>query len=77
MATTYDVQQSEIDLREKQYEDNRKAWEPVLMRFEDALQTVSGEGAEQYQQRHQSRGQLLRKFQSYLINLIYFCRLHI
>ncbi|CAK7200221.1 hypothetical protein SEUCBS139899_002912 [Sporothrix eucalyptigena] len=59
MATTHEVQQSEIDLREQQFEENRKAWTPVLQRFDGALQTVSSEGAVQYLERHQSRGQLL------------------
>ncbi|CAK7220395.1 hypothetical protein SCUCBS95973_004139 [Sporothrix curviconia] len=59
MSTAFEVQPSEVDLRDQQFENNRKAWAQVLDRLENALMTASGEGDPQYLQRHQSRGQLL------------------
>lgn len=61
-ATMYPVEESKVDLREQQYQDNHESWVPILERFETSLYDVCSEGAEASLARHQERGQLLRAF---------------
>lgn len=55
----YPVVSAKLDLRQGIFEGNRKAWDEVLRKYQDALQQVSSEGDESSQRRHQGRGQLL------------------
>jgi hypothetical protein len=63
MATesSFPVLTANLDLRGELFQANKKSWEPVMERFENALQQVSAEGDGVSLERHQSRGQLLRK----------------
>jgi hypothetical protein len=60
--SSFPVLTANLDLRGELYQANKKLWEPVLKKFENALQQVSAEGNEVSLKRHQSRGQLLRKY---------------
>jgi hypothetical protein len=60
--SSFPVLTANLDLRGELYQANKKLWEPVLKRFENALRQVSAEGNEVSLKRHQSRGQLLRKY---------------
>ena len=64
MASTcnYAREQSKLDLRQEQYMNNEVLWRPVLNRFNKALRDVCTEGSALAVERHQMRGQLLRKF---------------
>jgi hypothetical protein len=64
MATesSYPTLSAKLDLRGDQFRANKESWVPVLEKFEDALKQVSAEGNDVSLRRHQTRGQLLRKF---------------
>lgn len=55
----YPVSDAKLDLRQTTFDSNRKAWEPVLQKYNQAMRYVSSEGDEASQRRHQVRGQLL------------------
>lgn len=59
--SVYPVLRSRLDLRAKHLQQNRADWDNILTRFEEALKRVSAEGNEVSLNRHQSRGQLLRR----------------
>ncbi|KAI9146711.1 Acyl-CoA ligase sidI [Paramyrothecium foliicola] len=61
MSTAYEypVESSQLNLRDPSLEENKVAWQPILERFNNALQAVSAEGSEESLLRHQERGQLL------------------
>lgn len=63
MATTntFPVIESTVDIRQERYVANRKAWQPLLDKFDAALATACSEGNEASKTRHQSRGQLLAR----------------
>lgn len=58
-TNSFPVMQTNANLRETRYQMNRKAWDPVLEQFEEALRKTTSEGDERSQKRHQERGQLL------------------
>lgn len=64
MATesSYPTLSAKLNLRGDQFRANEEAWVPVLDKFENALKDVSAEGNDVSLRRHQTRGQLLRKF---------------
>jgi hypothetical protein len=64
MATesSYPALSAKLDLRGEQFRANKESWVLVLEKFEDALKQVSAEGNDISLRRHQTRGQLLRKF---------------
>ena len=55
----YPIGVAKLDLRQSLFKDNFKSWEPVLKRFETALDWVSSEGDDRSQRLHHERGQLL------------------
>ncbi|KAJ4223466.1 hypothetical protein NW759_006101 [Fusarium solani] len=55
----YPVERSKVSLRDQAHKDNLANWEPILEKYENALQQVSSEGALASLERHQTRGQLL------------------
>ncbi|KAJ5235730.1 uncharacterized protein N7469_004898 [Penicillium citrinum] len=57
--SSYPIINTNVDLRGEQFLANRASWDPILDKFEDALQKVAVEGNESSLRRHQSRGQLL------------------
>ncbi|KAM0426420.1 hypothetical protein ACHAPT_008467 [Fusarium lateritium] len=61
MSTThqYPVQRSKVSLRDQAHMDNLANWEPILEKYDDALQQVCSEGIDASLERHQTRGQLL------------------
>ncbi|CAG9985063.1 unnamed protein product [Clonostachys byssicola] len=59
MSNSFPVQQAKLDLREADFQENKKNWEPVLDKLDKALKTVSDEGNQSSIDRHQGRGQLL------------------
>lgn len=66
MASThqYPVERSKVSLRDQAHKDNLANWEPILEKYENALQQVSSEGTLASLERHQTRGQLLRESSS-------------
>lgn len=64
MATesSFPVVRANLDLRGELFQANKESWAPVLEKFEHALKQVSAEGNDVSLRRHQSRGQLLRKW---------------
>lgn len=64
MATesSFPALSANLDLRGELFQANKESWGPVLERFEKALKQVSAEGNEVSLRRHQTRGQLLRKW---------------
>lgn len=59
-AHTFPSFRSKINVGDALHVQNRQNWEPVLEKYEQALQDVSSEGSESSLKRHQDRGQLLR-----------------
>ena len=61
MASTasFPIAESQIDLRQPQYQKNREEWGPILEKLNQALAESSGEGDSKSVSRHLSRGQLL------------------
>jgi aspartate aminotransferase-like enzyme len=60
--SSFPVLTANLDLRGELFQANKNSWVPVLKRFEEALKQVSAEGNEVSLKRHQTRGQLLRKY---------------
>jgi hypothetical protein len=58
-TTPLPVVTAKLDLKQPLFNENRKSWEPVLERFQKALQDVTSEGDERSQRIHNERGQLL------------------
>jgi aspartate aminotransferase-like enzyme len=60
--SSFPVLTANLDLRGELFQANKNSWVPVLKRFEEALKQVAAEGNEVSLKRHQTRGQLLRKY---------------
>ncbi|CAG9947748.1 unnamed protein product [Clonostachys rosea f. rosea IK726] len=60
-TTPLPVVTAKLDLKQPLFNENRKSWEPVLERFQKALQDVTSEGDERSQRIHNERGQLLAR----------------
>lgn len=56
---SFPVLKSALDLRQSEYEDNRKSWAALLEKFDHALSQTSIEGSPEATARHMERGQLL------------------
>jgi len=69
--SSYPIISANVDLRGEQFLANKASWDPILDKFEDALQKVAVEGNDVSLRRHQSRGQLLRKFKLHRIGFVY------
>ncbi|KAF9637473.1 Carboxyl transferase [Lasiodiplodia theobromae] len=63
MASTasFPIAESQVDLRQPQYQKNREEWGPILEKLNQALAESSGEGDSKSVARHLSRGQLLAR----------------
>jgi hypothetical protein len=72
--SSFNVHVANLDLRGELFQANKKSWEPVLERFEDALKQVSAEGNDVSLKRHQGRGQLLRKWNLRREKIVYLTR---
>ncbi|KAF4972233.1 hypothetical protein FSARC_1130 [Fusarium sarcochroum] len=57
----YPVGKAKLDLGQGIFQSNRRSWDAVLEKFTEALETVSSEGDDVSQQRHQAKGQLLAR----------------
>lgn len=66
----YPVTAAKLDLKQALFANNRSSWDQVLEKFNEALESVSSEGELAYQERHQSRNQLLGKFPATSLNRI-------
>ncbi|KAI1615965.1 propionyl-CoA carboxylase beta chain [Exophiala viscosa] len=55
------VFESNLNLRDAQYEHNKKAWSSIMIEFEDNLKRTTSEGSKHSTSRHQTRGQLLAR----------------
>ncbi|KAK6220705.1 hypothetical protein LQW54_001896 [Pestalotiopsis sp. IQ-011] len=60
-SSSFPVLKSALDLRQSQYEDNRKSWAALLEKFDHALSQTSIEGSPEATARHMARGQLLAR----------------
>lgn len=58
-AASFPIAESQVDLRQSQYQKNREEWGPILEKLNHALAESSGEGDSKSIARHLSRGQLL------------------
>lgn len=58
-SNSFPVLNSALDLRQSQYEDNRKSWAALLEKFDHALSQTSVEGSPEATAKHMARGQLL------------------
>jgi acetyl-CoA carboxylase carboxyltransferase component len=62
MASVFPVVHTSVDTSSESFVQNRKDWEKVLERHEEALQWCISEGQDKYVQRHIDRGMLLCTF---------------
>lgn len=58
-AASFPIAESQVDLRQPQYQKNREEWGPILEKLNQASAESSGEGDSKSIVRHLSRGQLL------------------
>ncbi|GME61365.1 Carboxyl transferase [Neofusicoccum parvum] len=63
--SSFPVAQSQLDLRQAQYQKNREEWKPIMEKFDAALAESCAEGDSRSLLRHQSRGQLLGMAEKY------------
>ena len=60
-ANTFPVIESTVDIRQEHFIANRRAWQPLIDKFEAALATACSEGNDASRSRHQIRGQILAR----------------
>lgn len=58
-GVAFPIGEAKLDLRQPIFDENRKSWDHMLQKYNEALDYVSGEGDAAPQELHQSRGQLL------------------